>query len=251
MTMDGGQRTATSDGAMLADPATLGNLDGVYAPSDIFVPAFWAARGALHDVSQGRGAAWFVGFEPHQWVLRHYRRGGFIARFAEDRYVWTGEERVRSFAEWRLLQVLANRGLPVPAPVAARYRRQGIFYECDLITRRISGAETLSSTLASGALRSDIWHDIGATIARFHAVGADHADLNAHNILVDGAGVVSVIDFDRGRLRAAGEWTSRNVSRLHRSLLKISREMPADRFSNTDWGLFLAGYSTALRARHS
>ena len=37
--------------------------------------------------------------------------------------------------------------------------------------------------------------------------GVDHADLNAHNILLDGRGAVSVIDFDRGRVRERGAWT--------------------------------------------
>ena len=240
-----GQRTATLDGAMLADPATLGNLDGLSTPSGIFEPAFWAARGALQEVRHGRGAAWFVGCEPQQWVLRHYRRGGWVAHISADRYLWSGEERVRSFVEWRLLQTLARRGLPVPVPIAARYRRRGIFYECDLLMGRISGAATLSSTLAAAALKPRNWQDIGATIARFHAVGVDHADLNAHNILLNGAGTVSVIDFDRGRLRAAGKWSSRNVSRLRHSLLKISGEMPMDRFSAADWDFFLAGYSSA------
>jgi len=56
-----------------------------------------------------------------------------------------------------------------------------------------------------------------------HAAGADHADLNAHNILLDGDGVVSVIDFDRGRLRNGGSWMRRNLARLQRCLLYTSR----------------------------
>ena len=47
------------------------------------------------------------------------------------------------------------------------------------------------------------WRAIGAAIARLHRGGVDHADLNAHNILLDGRGAVSVIDFDRGRVRGA------------------------------------------------
>ena len=40
-------------------------------------------------------------------------------------------------------------------------------------------------------------------------------------------GVVSVIDFDRGRVRAPGAWTSRNLRRLQRSLVKMSPGLPA------------------------
>ena len=85
-------------------------------------------------------------------MLRHYRRGGFIARLSRDRYVWTGEARVRAFAEWRLLELLTERGLPVPKPIAARYQRSGLLYRCDLITQRIADAQPLSAALAVGAL---------------------------------------------------------------------------------------------------
>jgi 3-deoxy-D-manno-octulosonic acid kinase len=54
---------------------------------------------------------------------------------------------------------------------------------------------------------------------------------------------VSVIDFDRGRLRSPGAWTTQNLTRLHRSLVKISRPLPADRFSAAAWQCLLAGYA--------
>ncbi len=266
-----GRRIATSDGAMLADPVRLGN-----AEPELFEPSFWAARGELVEVTAGRGSAWFIARVPVPWALRHYRRGGLIARLSQDRYVWGGEERVRSFAEWRLLAALAELGLPVPRPVAARYQRAGFVYRCDLITERISGAYPLSSVLARHALEAATWHAVGAAIARFHAAGVDHADLNAHNILLDDAGAgggerrsvdaididagadggerrsVHILDFDRGRLRGPCApsarpcaWMSRNLSRLRRSLLKISRVLPGGRFSAAEWGHLLGGYGAA------
>lgn len=264
MIKDGGQCTATSDGAMLADPAALGKLASpgetpagapishgmalTKGPDAMFFdPAYWAGRSELTDVTGGRGSAWFISSTPFACFLRHYRRGGWIARLVTDRYVWVGETRVRAFAEWRLLHHLFERGLPVPAPVAARYQRQGLWYRCDLITRRIGGAETVSTLLARGPLDAGTWHAIGAAIARLHAAGADHADLNAHNILLDEQGTVSVIDFDRGRLRGAGSWMRRNLLRLRRSLVKITRGMPADRYSETAWDLLMLGYASVLR----
>jgi 3-deoxy-D-manno-octulosonic acid kinase len=232
---------------MLADPGSLGNVDPdpLEVNENLFEPAFWAARGELVDVTRGRGSAWFIARVPLQWVLRHYRRGGFIARVSKDRYVWAGEEHVRAFAEWRLLALLLQRGLPVPKPIAARYQRAGLFYRCDLITQRIVGAEPLSAAMARGRVLPEIWRGVGSTIARLHGAGADHADLNAHNLLVDDQGFISVIDFDRGRLRAAGSWTARNLSRLRRSLVKVGRELPDDRFTGADWDSILQGYASA------
>jgi 3-deoxy-D-manno-octulosonic acid kinase len=171
---------------------------------------------------------------------------------SQDGYVWTGEEGVRAFAEWRLLELLARRGLPVPRPVAARYQRTGLRYRCDLITQRIVDAEPLSAALARDALPQPLWRAVGATVARLHGAGVDHADLNAHNILLgvkDAAvGVkdaVSVIDFDRGRLRAPGAWRARNLRRLRRSLAKISRDLPSGRYSDETWDWLMAGYKAA------
>jgi 3-deoxy-D-manno-octulosonic acid kinase len=226
---------------MLSDPACLGNPPAAVAES-LFDPEFWRSRNELFSVTRGRGSAWFVADGVRQWVLRHYRRGGWIARIAHDRYLWTGEARVRAFAEWRLLESLSQRGLPVPRPVAARYRRSGLLYRCDLITQRIVDAEPLSEMLGQGAIGESTWRALGAAVARLHRAGVDHADLNAHNLLLDTRGAVTVIDFDRGRMRAPGAWTARNLQRLRRSLAKLARELPADRYSERHWQWFVAGY---------
>jgi 3-deoxy-D-manno-octulosonic acid kinase len=240
----GGQRIATATGIILADPHTLGNAQQG-APDALFDPDYWAARGELATVSGGRGSAWFVGSTAHPWVLRHYRRGGFMARISNDRYWWSEEDRVRSFAEWRLLFHLTQHGLAVPKPVAAFYQRERWTYRCDLITERISPAQPLSAALQSEALAEAIWRAVGAAVARLHRHGVDHADLNAHNILLGSAGMVSVVDFDRSQLRAPGAWTFRNLARLKRSLRKIAAALPKDRFTATSWEELLAGYQTA------
>jgi 3-deoxy-D-manno-octulosonic acid kinase len=255
MTKDGVRRIATSYGAMLVDAANLARSAdaatlGVMPSAKIFEPEFWAARAELAGVTGGRGSAWFVA-TGGGWVLRHSRRGGFVARLSQDGYVWAGESRVRTFAEFRLLAELASRALPVPLPIAARYERRGLLYRCDLITERIVGARPLSAALMLAPLDEHGWRHVGATLGRLHGAGADHADLNAHNILLDAAGKASVIDFDRGKLRAPSNprrpvgWAARNLSRLQRSLIKISPDLPPERCSAATWEWLLAGYAEA------
>lgn len=190
------------------------------AAPDWFDDKYWGAA-AQPVVEGGRGAAWFIRRDEGDWVLRHYRRGGLMARFSRDRYVWAGEAAVRSVAEFRLLQRLHELQLPVPRPIAAWYRRRGLGYGAALIVERIAGARPMTVLLEGGERAA--WAQIGATIARFHGHGVEHADLNANNILLAG-GEVWLIDFDRGRLHAgdgSGSWRQANLDRLARSLRKL------------------------------
>ena len=142
---------------MLADPDSLGNLPQDAAES-LFDPEFWRSRGELLEVRGGRGSAWFIASGARQWVLRHFRRGGWSARWSRDGYVWMGEDEVRAFAEWRLLDLLKRRGLPVPQPVAARYQRSGFRY-------RMAWHPRVESDAAHGWLRATM-RELGRTLMR-------------------------------------------------------------------------------------
>lgn len=207
-----------------------------------FDPDWWAARDELRAPAAGRGTAWFVSGAGGEWVLRHYRRGGLVARWVEDHYLWTGARRSRAFAEWRLLAALVGQGLPVPAPVAARVRRRGMRYRADLITVRIPEAESLAERLRRRPLPAAQWQALGGVIARFHEAGVYHHDLNAHNILIDRRGRFWLIDFDRGRLRRPGRWRRRNIARLRRSLDKIAGQGAGLHFREADWQALHGGY---------
>ena len=77
----------------------------------------------------------------------------------------------------------------------------------------------VAQRLVDSGLPLEDWIAVGRCIRRFHDFGLCHADLNAHNVMFDGAGAVWLIDFDRGRLRRAGLWRDANLVRLRRSLL--------------------------------
>jgi 3-deoxy-D-manno-octulosonic acid kinase len=191
----------------------------------------------------------FLGTDEGRWVLRHYKRGGLIARICTDHYLWLGAARTRSFAEWRLLAELRRLGLPVPAPIAAGYVRGGLTYRADLITAEVPGARTLADAMAGAALSADVWREVGRTIAAFHVQGVHHADLNAHNILLTDAGdppAVHIIDFDRGRIRARGAWERQVLARLHRSLEKIGQQRGIP-FAAEQWRWLIEG-TQSLRA---
>jgi len=208
----------------------------------LFDPEHWRSLGALEVARGGRGTVAFVRTpEGERWVLRHYRRGGLVARLARDRYFWTGAERTRAFREWRLLRRLREWQLPVPAPVAARYVRKGPFYRADLLTMEMPVRRTVAHALAAAPLPADAWMAIGRCIGRLHARGVQHADLNAHNLLLDEGDAVYVLDFDRGRIRPRGAWEDAVLARLDRSLRKVTADLPADRYGREQWRALLAG----------
>ena len=227
-------RAATDDGAILFDSTHLAQADAA-----LFDPRRWRDAAAALDTRGGRGAVWRVRGEFGEGVLRHYRRGGLVAKLIRDRYPWRGEDATRSFREFRLLAELAARGLPVPQPLAAGYRRSGLTYRADLLTRLVPHSRTFAETLADAP-----WGPIGRTLAHFHREGVWHADLNAHNVLIDADAGVWIIDFDRGRLRApAPEWQQANLLRLRRSLLKLGAGSRGDWSSR--WAELLDGYVAA------
>lgn len=225
---------------------------------DWFDPVHWQSG----TVAGGRGSAWRVQTPAGAAVLRHYRRGGALARLLGDRYWWEHADRTRPFAEFRLLQRLQALHLPAPQPLAARYRRSGFFYRADLITRLVANATTLAERLSARRVDAATMRRVGATVARFHGAGIWHADLNAHNVLlVDAPEQVSLsareaatthvylIDFDRGELRRHdGEWPEQNLARLRRSLLKLGAATDGETaFDSGLWQPLRDGYSAARR----
>lgn len=230
-------RLRTRQGAMLFDAARTPVADEHW-----FEPEEWLATGTAERMAGGRGSVVFLRDAVRRWVLRHYRRGGAVAGLLDDRYLWTGEDRTRAFREWRLLKRLEAWRLPVPHAVAARYCRQALFYRADLITEELPATTTLAQTLQSGSLDESCWRAVGGCLRRFHEYGVQHADLNAHNILLGHDGGVYLLDFDRGRVRERGVWEDIVLARLQRSLVKVTQGLPPDRFADAHWRSLLAGY---------
>jgi 3-deoxy-D-manno-octulosonic acid kinase len=192
------------------------------------------ARGLITGAARaGRGNTFFFNHHGQALVLRHYHRGGLVQRISADRYVFTGLERTRSMHEFGMLVTLHQRQFPVSVPYACQVVRNGLLYRASLVTYKID-AMTLAERLAAAQqpLIDSVWATLGDTLARLHSQGIYHADLNAHNIMLDDKGGVFVIDFDRAQQRdlpsgnAASGWCLANIHRLERSLSRISGDTP-------------------------
>jgi len=234
----------TKNGAILYDKAIINQISAEH-----FMAGGWPHAEILTGPlrSGGRGNTMFVGNVPRQFVLRHYMRGGLIGKLIRDSYMFSDEERTRSFMEWRLLDKLASNNMNVPRPAAACYRRRGTFYTADIITVRIPDVVSLSEYIALDDRDEAFWQSLGKAIWEFHEAGVYHADMNAYNIQVDKDGDVWMLDFDKGALRPPGSWQQETLSRLHRSLKKVHRLDPKLYFSAASWEQLLEGYFKASR----
>ncbi|MCP4000630.1 MAG: 3-deoxy-D-manno-octulosonic acid kinase [Gammaproteobacteria bacterium] len=230
------QVNKSGDSVIVYDDRKLSQI----SPADFSIDRLADAERAQGQAGR-HGAVCFVKRGDQDWAVRHYYRGGLIGKVFNDQYFWTGENNTRSFREWDLLQQMVASGLPVPVPVAGRYMRSGFYYRADLITQRIPGAVPFSSRLEKAAGNNELWVAVGKCIARFHAAGFCHADLNAHNIQVDALNQIWILDWDRGAHRQQGNWKAVNLARLQRSCRKICRNAGAG-FMTDDWGALLAGY---------
>jgi 3-deoxy-D-manno-octulosonic acid kinase len=216
-----------------------------------FDASYWQSKNRISGQSTGRNITWFIQAPSKaakmDWVLRHYYRGGLVAKISNDCYFFNGLTKTRAYREVNLLQEMISLKLPVPRPIAARVIKKSFFYHADLLMEKLEG-EDLVHCLKKEALAESVWENIGKTIALFHNNGIYHADLNAHNILLDSNNKVWLIDFDRCKKRPIQrQWQNSNMNRLIRS---FSKERSIDKsiwFQDNDWLFLKNGYNSVIK----
>ena len=209
---------------------------------------FWEGSNLVVGQSKGRNITWFVksNLSELAWVLRHYYRGGLIAKLINDQYLFASIKSTRVYKEIALLEKMLALGLPVPKPIAGRVRRKGLFYSADLIMEKLD-AQDLVALLKESDFKEALWSSIGDIIAQFHNQNIYHSDLNAHNILIDCSDKVWLIDFDKCELREnIGSWKDENMERLNRSFEKEKKLVPSFNYNNDCWDLLKKAYLNKL-----
>ena len=241
-----------SRGARLLIPEN-SNLTSKSFESSYFDADFWRERNAIVGESIGRHTTWFIQAPDNtvstEWVLRHYYRGGLVAKINNDKYLYTGIKNTRCYREITLLQQMIALGLPVPKPVAGRLIVNRAFYQADLLMEKLK-ARDLVAHLNEKTMSEEQWKNIGKTIANFHNNGIDHADLNAHNILMNEQDEIWLIDFDRCNKRSVASsfksWQGKNMARLQRSFVKEKRLSPELNYQVDDWNILEMAYKESL-----
>lgn len=206
-----------------------------------FDAQFWQAKNKIIGSATGRGTTWFIQLDKTQAALRHYRRGGLFGKIISDHYFFTGMEKTRSIAEFKLLQTLSELEVNVPKPIAARVIKSNFCYQADLLSEKIPDAQDLVAILQQRPLTELEYRAIAEQIKKMHQAQVNHTDLNIHNILLDKQGKVWLIDFDKCYEQAGESWKKSNLDRLLRSFNKELNKRQI-KWKYSDWELVLKAY---------
>lgn len=189
----------------------------------------WAAAQPGATRLAGRGTVWRVPLPDVEWVVRHYRRGGAVARMLGDRYLRRGES--RPLRELRASAEVLRRGVATPPVLAAAIYAGVVFRRGDLVTAFIAGSEDLAHVTFARPRRPEeervaAWAAAGSLVRQAATEGVLHPDLNLKNILIaprPGGISAWLIDLDRCRIRlhAVPSDLRRMADRLDRSRRKI------------------------------
>ena len=131
-------------------------------------------------------------------VVKSYHRGGFFRYLLGALHTRVFQTRCR--LESNILEAVRKFGGKVPKPVA--YIEEGeFFYYAWLVTEKIQGATTLVEYLKKAPEQSK--EKLGLLAQQIRLLikeGIHHLDLHPGNAVVDSAGEVWLVDFDRAYL---------------------------------------------------
>ena len=130
-------------------------------------------------------------------VIKHYRRGGLMRYFIKRRYLKFGKTRSRR--EFELLDTVANLGINVPQPIAYAHRGR-LFYQAWLVTREIQQPLSLARlSLQDEKKTGEVMESAIKQVSSLIQNQILHVDLHPGNVVVDTAGKVYLLDFDKGK----------------------------------------------------
>jgi len=213
--------------------------------NDHFEPDYLQQEKLVTRTAQGRGIVYFFTLATNKLVLRHYKRGGFVGKVINDKFIFTGIDNTRCHQELTVLQHLREAGVNVPAPIAGRVEKKGIFYRADIITQAIDNCNELHEILHESVVSDEIWQAIGVEIRKMHNAQVYHGDINVKNVLLNmqtGIAKVHLLDFDKCRIKSGDEWKELNLVRFKRSLTKQSSKFANYNYEQRNWDSLESAY---------
>ena len=131
-----------------------------------FNPNWLMAENLITETASGRGLVYFFSALGENCVLRHYYRGGLVAKLSNDKFLSKTLEQTRPYKELNLLAQLHSAGLNVPKPIAAKLKHTRFTYTADIITAAIPNAQELHEFILKQPLKHSIWEKWGLLCAK-------------------------------------------------------------------------------------
>ncbi|MBL0209827.1 MAG: hypothetical protein IPQ13_02770 [Holophagaceae bacterium] len=154
-----------------------------------------------------------------QVVLRPYRRGGAIRQVNERTYFTSG----RFQKEADIHRALWENGFPTVEPMGFAFRPHYWGVEGIYFTRHVDASPWARDFGRTGELLPQL----AALLGSLSAWGLHAPDLNATNFIIDGAGSLLALDWDRADWSKPGKaLREAYLSRLDRSLHRL--DAPAE-----------------------
>lgn len=153
-------------------------------------------------------------------AIKSYYRGGWVRYLIKQRYLKLGKTRAQ--IEFELLQVVRNLGIKAPEPVAYAHRG-GIFYQAWLVSRAIKHPLSLALlSLKDEKKTRQAMESVVGQILLLIQNDILHVDLHPGNIVVDGAGQIFLVDFDKGQIHHGNreKLRDRYLTRWQRAVTK-------------------------------
>jgi 3-deoxy-D-manno-octulosonic acid kinase len=233
----------------------------------------------ITHTASGRGLVYFFFILGENCVLRHYYRGGLVAKLSNDTFLLKQTQQSRPYKELNLLATLHAGGLNVPKPIAARLKSTSFTYTADIITGTIPRAQELHEYILQRTLQQAVWEKIGVTLRKMHDLQACHYDINVKNVLLqtppyrqektevseannsdtseplvktqgntENAGeqniTIYLLDFDGCAIRNGDKWKRANLVRFKRSLEKQRAKYSPYYYDEACWTSIERGYQS-------
>jgi 3-deoxy-D-manno-octulosonic acid kinase len=144
-------------------------------------------------------------------VVKHYRRGGMLARLISKTYLKVGKP--RSQLEYEQMRMAGRLGIRTPEPIAYAYKGR-FFYSAWLVTREVVQAISMAQVSRIAPERAaEAMHALSQQVDLLVAKRLRHADFHPGNVLVDHRNQVYIIDFDKAGLYRGRQADLRNIYR--------------------------------------
>lgn len=176
-------------------------------------------------------------------LAKRITRGGVLAPLVPDVFAFD-----RGYAELLVTETLRSQGVRVPALVAVRLTAVQRWIPrgaIDLFVEWREGAADLVSWCErphTRAERARGLRSVGVELARMHAAGVVHEDLNARNVLVDASGQAWLVDL--GPSRVAQVTPPRRIANLVRLLRSAAKtDLLGTKLTTTDLARVALAYA--------